>query len=318
MPSALFTAEEIRKAAGGEWISFPPQRSLSISTDSRNDCSGKMFLALKGDNFDGHSFLAQAVESGAEALCINRKSANFAEFSEKIPVFTVADTLKAYQCLANFHRNRLKKTIFIGITGSSGKTSTKEILKNILSFLIGEKKVFATVSNTNNQIGVPQNILSLGKNHSVAVIEMGTNHPGEMKKLSMTLEPDIAMITNIGASHLEFFKTKTNVALEKSDIFSGLKKGGAVVIPGDSKFKNILRANLKEEKIISFGTAENCDIQLKYNGGNIKGSEFELIRENKTFSVQWNLKGKHQSLNAAAAASAAELMDFSLDRKSVV
>ncbi len=315
-----FTAGEIAQATGGEWLSTiqPDIIFDSILTDSRIDCAGALFVALAGENFDAHEFLDNAVKAGASALCINRergKNLKLHEFG--IPVIGVEDTLQAYQDLGAFHRSRLTGTKFVAVTGSSGKTSTKEMLRAIFSEAYGQNAVYATEMNTNNQIGVPQNILKMGPEHKVGIIELGTNHPGEIEPLSRIVKPDIGIITLIGHCHLEHFHSLDAVAREKSAIFLHLAPDGTAVIPEDFPSNEVfdVEAASKKFNIFKFGFGKDADLRIIYEGGNLNGSSFRLCasKSGKKQKINWKISGKHQTLNAAAAACAAAVLGIKID-----
>lgn len=305
MEKHFFTFDEIKKATGGEWMTPPGEGGVSsVKTDSREDCSGALFLALKGENFDGHDFLFQ---TSADALCVEKSYAKKNLLPENVPTICVKDTLKAYQDLAEFHRKRLKDLKVVAITGSSGKTSAKEITKHILEEHFGKEFVLATEANTNNQIGVPKNVLNLTEKHKACVLEMGSNHSGEIEPLSKIANPDAALITIIGKCHLEHFGDLDGVALEKSSIFMHLKEEGTAIIPDDCPQSKILESVAKPSKIMKFGESKNADVRAKYLGGNINGSSLDLIlkESGERLNIKWKLSGKHQALNAAAATCAA-------------
>ncbi len=280
----------------------------AVVTDTRKVCKNSLFVALEGENFDGHDFLDEAVTAGAAVLCV---SANFAEkrrFSDNVTVVTVPDTLTAYRQIAHYYRKKLKDLTVIGITGSCGKTSVKEILKTLLSALYGEDAVYATEANNNNHIGVPLSLLSLKQSHRFAVIEMGSNHPGEIGILAEIAEPNIAVITTISRAHLEFLGDLHGVAKEKSSILKayGNSKSPIAVIPEECPGNDILR-NAAGEHIYTFGDS-GADINVRYLKGNREGSTIELSfsgqfkdAEIPDLKIDWCLHGKHQAMNAASA-----------------
>lgn len=308
---AVFTFDELREASGGRL--FPEGVSgsvLSVSTDTRRKMDGALFVALSGEKFDAHSFLADAVEMGAGLLCIEEEKKELAPAG--IPLLLVKDTLKAYQNIANYHRKRFPQLTLVALTGSYGKTSTKEALRAIFSAHYGKESVLATEGNTNNQVGVPRNLLALEPRHKAAVIEMGTNHFGEIAPLAECAAGTGAMIVSIGSCHLEFFLDHAGVAREKSNIFTTLPpRGGKIVIPEEVPEKEILLAAAEKSaaSIYTFGESEKADMGVKYLGGNLEGSSFELYdrtgeKEEKAV-VRWTLSGKHQACNAAGAAAMA-------------
>ncbi len=293
----------------------------SVSTDSRSDCSGSLFVALAGDAFDGHNFLDNAVAAGARALCVSRSHATGRPLPQGIPVLVVGDTLAAYQSLAACHREKMKCTL-VAVTGSSGKTSTKEMIRSILQKTCHPGAVLSTEGNTNNHFGVPKNLLRITTQHRFAVIEIGINHFGEMEPLKNIARPDIAVITSIGNAHLEFLGDLEGVAKEKSVIFKPSAKPHSkypvAIFPADAASVNILRREAKGKKLTFMAAANSAtsekysspkppDILFEYLAGNLGGSSFSF-RSSKwkwPSSIQWRLAGSHQVSNAAAAALAA-------------
>ena len=215
----LFTFREIQQVCWGKFNSpqSPDATVDEIVTDTRVPMKNALFIALAGERFDAHDYLADAIRNGAALLCVNRAQA------DKVPpgaaAVLVKSTLEAYQALAGYHRNRFSDLKVAALTGSCGKTTTKEILRTIFEFVAGKEHVLATQGNTNNQIGVPQNLLKLNPNHQYAVIEMGTNHPGEIWPIAEIAAPETAIVVSIGNCHLEFFHDLDGVASEKSNIF---------------------------------------------------------------------------------------------------
>ena len=318
MKNILFTLKEIEQAVGGQWINEPDLSSTvsAVKTDSRENCSDALFIALAGEKFDAHDFLPKSVEAGAAALCVNRKFANLIDPSWRIPVLLTDDTLLAYQQLGAFHKNRLKGLKTIAVTGSMGKTSVKEIIRSILIADAGEEAVYATVGNTNNQVGVPQNLLALTAQHKFAVIEMGTNHHGEIEPLSRCTRPDVAVINSIAPCHLEHLGDLDGVAREKAMILAHLNPAGTAVIPDVSASMHIIEAAAAKFKTLRFGSTDNADVKALYLGGTLHGSAIELIFKsfnNRRIRVEWPLSGAHQAGNAAAGACAAIALGISPD-----
>jgi UDP-N-acetylmuramoyl-tripeptide--D-alanyl-D-alanine ligase len=318
MQNYLFSFSEISSITGGIWTDGSDLENHfvdRVSTDTRADNSNALFLALRGENFDAHDFLEDAVKSKASALLIEAGAVKKHAIPKDIPVISVDNTLKAYHSLALFHRRNLDNLTVIGLTGSSGKTSTKEILRSIFIKAFGQNAVYATEGNTNNHIGVPRNLLNLTDEHRIAIIEMGTNHPGEIEVLSGIAEPEIALITNIGRCHLEFFETLENVAIEKSAIFSYLKPAGTAIIPSQCKQSKILETAASSFNCLRFGKDENADIQSIHHGSSMYGSRFTLrdLKSGKQEEIEWKLLGEHQAVNAAGAACAAKAVGIDLE-----
>ena len=304
-----FSAEDLREAVGGVWWNgVMPGVISGIGTDTRLSLTGKMFLALCGENFDAHDFLDRALMAGAAALCVAADKVEKIPADCPVPVLLVTDPLEAYQALGRFHRLRFPDLKVAAVTGSVGKTSVKEMLRAIFRAACDgdDEKVLATAGNTNNQIGVPQNLLRLREWHRFAVIEMGTNHPGEIAPLSRTALPECAVISAIAPCHLEFLGSLEGVAREKSHIWDGLPPGGAAVMPANCAGQGILAERAAQFRIYRFGLpAAGAEVTAEYLGGDLVGSRFRLHMAGRSWEIQWKLSGAHQALNAAAAAATA-------------
>lgn len=308
-----FTISEIVAASGGITQAQPDLVCADVVTDSRQDCSGKLFIPIRGEQFDGHAFLEQIAASGALATLANDDAVISESILQRLIVIRVPDTTTAYQRLANFHRRRFPNLKIAAVTGSSGKTSTKEMLRAIFSQAFGPDAVLATEGNTNNQIGVPQNLMRLNRGHRAAVIEMGTNHHGEIRPLSLCAEPHTAVINFIGSCHLEHLGSLDGVGTEKSAIFAGLDSDGYAVIPVSGNAQQILEEAAAPFNILHFGSEKNADVSCKYLGGHLQGSAFELNIAGSIRRIDWKLSGAHQAMNAAAAAAAALSFNISPD-----
>ncbi len=306
--NALFKTAELARATGGVWhgLHDRPVGMLELNTDSRSICPGQCFVPLRGERFDGHAFLAAAAASGASAALTEPG----VPAPAGLPVLEVPDTLRAYQQLAAFHRARMKTLRVASVTGSVGKTSVKEMLRAIFSEAAGAGAVLYTAGNTNNQIGVAQNLLRLTAEHQFAVIEMGTNHPGEIAPLTAMARPDVALVNSIGACHLEFLGDLDGVAREKSTIFAGLKPGaGIAVYPAECAGHAILGQAARAFRHIAFGEypAADAEVTGEYLSGSLTGSRIRLHFRagGATEDFDWTLTGAHQAVNAAAAAAVA-------------
>ncbi|HEX7367047.1 MAG TPA: UDP-N-acetylmuramoyl-tripeptide--D-alanyl-D-alanine ligase [Pelobium sp.] len=239
----------------------------NICTDTRKITEGCLFFALKGENFDANTFAAQALENGASYAVIDdehyKKGANF---------LLVENTLAMLQDLAVHHRKQLKIP-FIGLTGSNGKTTTKELINSVLSERF---KTSATKGNLNNHIGVPLSVLEIGEDIELAIIEMGANHQKEIAMLSSICLPNFGMITNIGKAHLEGFGGIEGVKIGKGELYDFLQaNSGTVFINEDSPALTEMASKRKFEKIISYGTS---------NASHVKG---ELIDNNPYLKIRW-------------------------------
>ncbi|WP_375330266.1 UDP-N-acetylmuramoyl-tripeptide--D-alanyl-D-alanine ligase [Candidatus Tisiphia endosymbiont of Nemotelus uliginosus] len=227
-----------------------------VQFNSNSVTYGDLFIALKGDN-DGHNYALHALERGANAVIISQEITGLP--NEK--VIMVPDTLTALHQMAEYKRQK-SQAKFIGVTGSSGKTGTKEAIKTVLSHF---GSTFASRGNFNNHLGVPINLASLPDDIEYAVFEMGMNHPGEIRALTKMVRPDISVITTISEAHLEFFQSQLHLVDAKCEIFEGMSKDGIAVIDLDSPYYNQVLQNLKQlsiNNIYSFGTSPYADCSL--------------------------------------------------------
>ena len=228
----------------------------AISINSKKIKKDDIFIAIKGLNFDGHDYINEAFKNGAIAAIISDE--------EKISKNTILvnDTKKSLADIASLILMKFKPFV-IGITGSNGKTTTKELIKSILDSNYGTNKILATHANYNNDIGLPLTIFNLNSEHSHIVLEMGMNHPKEISYLANIAPPNFAVITNIGEAHIENFKNREAIANEKKDILRNLKAEGTAILPKDSEFFNFLVKDLKNVKVLSFGMRKDADISCE-------------------------------------------------------
>lgn len=305
---SCFSASELVLATGGEWRNgIVPQGSVAVYTDSRQAGEGNCFLALCGEKFDAHDFLQSAVESGAGALCVARDKEKSVAVTCDLPVLLVDDTLNAYQDIARFHRRRFATLRIAAVTGSVGKTSVKEMLRAIFTVAAGaEENVLFTLGNTNNQVGVPQNLLRLTDEHRFAVLEMGTNHHGEIEPLSRCAEPQVGVVNSIAPCHLEFLGSLDGVAAEKSHVWDGLPPDGVAVFSQNCDGVTVLTEKSAGYRALRFGSEDGADVRAEFLSGSLEGSLFRLtFPDGQAFEIEWSLTGEHQAVNAAAAAAAA-------------
>ena len=307
MSEAVFSAGEFALAANGKWVgdlSNFPERAGFFS-DTRVDGKGKVFFAFSGENFDAHNFLDAAAAAGCCALCIKK---SFTGKTPDLPLLKVDDVVKAFQALAAYHRQKFPELVVAGVTGSVGKTSTKEMVRAIFTEFAGTPDaVLYTLGNTNNHLGVPQNLLRLNAQHRFAVIEMGTSSHGEILPLSRMTSPCAAAVNTVAPCHLENLGSLDGVAEEKSTIFAGVPEDGTAVIGIGTHGENILRQAAGNRKIITFGTdPEKCDVAANFEHGTIESSTLTLTFFNqRKYAVSWQLTGVHQAGNAACAAALA-------------
>ena len=260
----------------------------NVIIDSRDNLKGSLFIPIKGQNFDGHDFIKQALDKGANASLINRDKIKLFKNHEKL--IPVKDTLKSLEMLAIYARNRASNCTMICITGSSGKTTLKEWLKHSLE---KDFKTYANFGNFNNQIGMPLSLARMPKNTELSILEIGMNNKGEIKKLSKIASPNIAIITNIGEAHIGNFKSKNEIANEKSKIFTPLEKNGIAIIPRDDFYFNYLESKAFQytKNIYSFGISGKSSFQILKNKKN--GCDFIIFNKcislkKINFSLKWN------------------------------
>lgn len=298
---------EIR-AAINSTLKNPLENNLAhgIATDSRGDLTDKIFFAIVGKNLDGHDYIEKAVANGAVELVVQRDiTISPSIYERKVNVHKVPDTVEALGKLAKYYRtNHVSQVQTIAVTGSNGKTTTREMIYHVLS-----KKYIGTQSqkNFNNAIGAPLSILEIENNHDFAVIELGTNAPGEINYLSMITQPDISVITSIGPSHLEGLKSVSGVCIEKTAIAHGMKPGGVVICNGANP-EALAILERGGHKTITFGLTENCQLwAAKIRPDGQGGISFET---NDRVLVQLAVPGRHNVSNALAALAVCRRMDI--------
>jgi UDP-N-acetylmuramoyl-tripeptide--D-alanyl-D-alanine ligase len=265
-----------------------------VSTDSRTLSAGELFVALTGENFDGHAFVARAKERGAVAAVVERPVVEAAGITQVV----VDDALAALSRLARNHRRKFRIPV-IAVAGSNGKTTTKEM---IAALLRTDRNVLSTSGNLNNHIGVPLTLLRLGREHQAAVVEIGTNHPGELAVLLKMVEPTHGLITNIGHEHLEFFGSLKGVAKEEGALFRWLAAGGVVFVNADDA-ETVKLSNGVRRKV-TFGFSKGLDVsgsalQLDTLGRPAFRCGGKKIA--RSFPVRLPVPGAHTAANALAA-----------------
>lgn len=253
---SFWNSDKIIQATGGELIGEEFACS-DVNTDTRSIKAGELFVALNGDNFDGHDYLQKAADAGAYAALISHIPDNY---PQGFALIKVGDTLKSLQDMARYRRANTAAKI-IAITGSVGKTSAKEMLKLALSEY-GE--TYATSGNYNNHIGLPICLCNLPESSEYAIFEMGMNHSQEISFLSKIARPDVALITSVEAVHLEFFDSVEGIAYAKAEILDGIKNDGIAVLPADNPYYELLAASAQAQgaEIISFGEDLHSSLRL--------------------------------------------------------
>ena len=296
------TLKNIATACNGQLHCTSEQENITIKgavLDSRLVEEGYLFFATKGERVDGHSFILQVAEKKAACVICEK-----APEDVEIPYILVEDSFAALKQVAAYYRENLTIPV-IGITGSVGKTSTKEMLAAVLGV---RYNVLKTEGNFNNEVGLPLTILRIRDEHKVAVVEMGINHFGEMHRLSEIAKPDICVITNIGQCHLEFLGSREGILKAKSEIFDFMNPEGYVCINGDDDMLCTIK-EVHGHKPVTYGMTMKNDVyvtDVKSNG--ILGSEASIYLNDETFDVEVPLPGEHMVMNALAATCVGDLL----------
>jgi UDP-N-acetylmuramoyl-tripeptide--D-alanyl-D-alanine ligase len=277
-------------------------RFLSVSTDSRTLSSGALFVALRGERFDGHRFLDAVRERGAAAAMVDEASKSTAE-SVRLPLLVVGDTRLALGLLAARWRSRFDIPL-IAVTGSNGKTTVKEMIAAILRAQFGKEQVLATDGNLNNDIGLPLTLLNLRGGHRAAVVELGMNHPGETGGLAAIASPTVALVNNAQREHQEFLRGVAEVAREHAAVFDALRPGGVAVINADDEFAGYWRGLLAGRRVRDFGVDHSAQVSGRHRLAHF-GSTIELRAPEGAVTIELHASGRHNALNACAAAASA-------------
>lgn len=301
---------EILEAVEGElYLDGQTYEYTAISTDTRKIEKGSLFIALKGENFNGNEFVIEASEKGATICLVDEIRFNKKDLNSNITVIKVEDTKKALRDLAKYYRSKLDIKI-VGITGSTGKTSTKDLVAAALS---SKFKVFKTKGNFNNEIGLPLMIFNLNKNYDVAVLEMGMNNLQEIHRLADIARPDVGIITNIGISHIENLGTRENILKAKLELADFFHKDSFLIINGD----NDLLSTVHTEKfnLVKIGVEGKYD----YTGENIVLNEDSIsfqvkeAGELKKQNFELPIPGKHNVLNTLLAVACGRLLGMGFE-----
>jgi UDP-N-acetylmuramoyl-tripeptide--D-alanyl-D-alanine ligase len=272
----------------------------TFHTDSREVVQGGVFFALRGAEMDGHRFVDDAIRRGAAAVVVERRR----EIPHGIAEVLVSSTWTALYSLASWTLARVNPLV-VGVTGSNGKTSTKEMIAAILGRRFDVER---SVGNLNTETGVPMTILRLEPNHTALVLEMGMQRPGDIARLVALAGPSIGVITNIGIVHMEFFKSREELARSKGELVADLSAGGVAVLNADDQFYPLL-VSMTAARVISFGVAAGDYRPEGYRALTGGGSQFSV----RGVDVKLRLEGRHQALNAAAALAAGEAAGVPLE-----
>ncbi len=292
------------QAALNEFVNAIPGATLSadaaftgVSTNSQTVAPGELFVALRGERFDAHDFLADVAARGAAAVVVERVPDDFA-----LPALVVPDTRFALGQIAQQWRKRFAIPV-IGVTGSNGKTTVKEMIASILAAAFGEEHILATRGNLNNEIGVPLTLFRMDAQHKAAVIEMGMNHPGEIARLAEIAQPTVGLVNNAQREHQEFMASVAAVAEENGSVISGLAADACAVFPADEEFAPLWTAYAGSRRMMTFGF-DSAEVTCQWQPLDF-GSRLSVNAQGKNFELTLSAAGVHNVRNALAACAAA-------------
>ncbi len=293
---------------GFELISGVPEgiSITGVSTDSRTVTPGALFVALTGENFDGHDFLQTAIDAGASAIVVQKRAA--VPENMHVPVIFAPDTVKALGFIARFWRRQCPATI-VAVTGSAGKTTTKDLIVSILS---QAGSVTATRANENNEIGVAQTLLRMREDDDFCVLEFGMRGLGEIDYLARISMPEIAVITNIGETHIGRLGSREAIAQAKAELLPYLPEDGAAVLNADDFFFHLME-NMTNAPVISFGTGVATVVLERVTLTGVSGSNASITLPSGSIDVHMRIPGRHNALNATAAAAVAYALGIAPD-----
>ena len=298
----MLRAKMIAEATGAVTKVAPDTEYTGITTDSRNIAAGNIFLALKGEKFDGHTYCAKALEQGAAAVLVERDMG-----TDQARTFLVKDTLDAYQQIAKAYRHSMPKVKVIAITGSNGKTSTKDL---IAACLAEKYKVIKTQANFNNEIGLPKTLLTITDTTDFAVVEIGMRGLGQIRAMKPLADPDTVVITNVGETHMELLGSMENIAKAKSEILENLGPKNHAILNNDDTYVSQMStgATITTYGIIKNSAVKGFDVKIS---GTDTAFSYKSTVTGKTQDVVMPLLGEHNVMNALAAIAVAEIYGVS-------
>ena len=305
---ALWQARDAAAATGG--VATGDWRATGVSIDSRTVSAGDLFVALPGDRFDGHDYVGLALDKGAAAAMIAR---DVPRLAPSAPLLRVADSMAGLTALAVAARRRARAKV-CAVTGSVGKTGTKEALALVLR---RQAPTAATTGNLNNHIGVPLSLARLDSNQAFAVFELGMNHPGEIAPLSELVRPDVAIITTVEAVHLEFFDSEAGIADEKAAIMDGLAREGTAVLNRDNPHFDRLAAYAARRgirRVVGFGAHPDAAFRLAGCTIDATGSAVEAVLDGRPISFRIGAPGRHWVMNCLAVLAAVDAVGGDMTR----
>ncbi|MDE7229954.1 MAG: UDP-N-acetylmuramoyl-tripeptide--D-alanyl-D-alanine ligase [Oscillospiraceae bacterium] len=290
----MFTTEEIAKVTGGA-LAGGDVKVESVSTDTRTLEKGALFVAVKGERFDGNDYIKQAAAAGAAAAISDMKAGSV---KTSIPVIYVRNSREAQLALARYYRDKFSVRL-CGVTGSVGKTSTKDMISAVLAARFNTLK---TEGNLNNDIGLPKTLFRLEEKCEAAVIEMGMSDRGEISALSKAAHPNCAVITNIGFCHIENLKTRENILAAKLEILDGADAETPLIVCGDDEYLGKLTpADIGGRRLVKYGMSDAFDVYAGDIVHRDDGEEFSVNYKGTSYAARIPALGEHQVLNALAA-----------------
>ena len=297
--ASMMDVEHLAGAVGGR-ATRDGARFSGVTTDTRAIGDHDLFVALKGERFDGHDYVMEAFKRGASVALVARE----VQAARAMPQVVVDDTRLALGRLAAHWRARFAMPV-IALTGSNGKTTVKEMLRAILAAHCGRREeVLATEGNLNNDIGMPLTLLRLREEHRFAVIEMGMNHAGEIDYLTRLAQPNVAVVNNAQRAHVGMLGSVEAIARAKGEIYSGLKPSGIAVVNADDAFAGYWKGLNEGRRVVTFGLSTSADVHAS-----IAGSQVRIVTPADAFAVTLQVAGEHNVRNALAACAAAHALD---------
>ncbi len=269
-----------------------------VSTDSRQVAAGSLFVALRGERFDAHDFLTDVAARGVAAVVAERVPQGL-----KVPALVVPDSRVALGEIASYWRRQFSLPV-IGVAGSNGKTTVKEMIASILAAAFGTERMLATRGNLNNDIGVPLTVFQLNAAHRAAVIELGMNHPGEIAAITAIAQPCVGLVNNAQREHQEFMESVEAVAKENGDVIRGLPADGVAVFPADDAYTALWRSYAGRRNTMTFGLSPAADVSCTFQVNDF-GSDLSITADGKQFQVKLSAAGVHNVRNALAATACA-------------
>ncbi len=310
--NALYTINEFKQAVKGECIGKPTGAIMGISIDSRTIQKNDVFWAIEGERFDGHDFVDHAIQAGACMAVVSRQYASDYP-KKKASLYIVDDTLAALKQLAQYARQRTRANV-IAITGSLGKTTTKEMIRQLL---LPSGRVHAAPSSYNNHIGVPLTLVNMPTMCDYAVFEIGTNHPGEIEPLAQLVAPDIAVLTCIEPVHIGNFKSMNDLALEKTTLFLGMKDQGFAVVNGNNEYIPLIREQVIKSHIGGFfryGSSSFDEVRILDVGENAESLSLDIAIMGEQYSLYLPTTARYLVNSALAAIAVVYLTGASIEK----